>query len=833
MATRSNLALLGIWILVAQAFSQGSVVRNGGFEDLDDTGKALHWANSRVEALEDGNHVMLVPFTWGFNQTCEVGPNVRYLLSMDVKRRRGPSAARLAVSVRDKDGNKLTSSDVRHAFVGDDWETARGLVATSADAVSAIVYVLTLDKDRNSAFLCDNVRMVPLGSAPGVTGRVWNLPDPLYEPLLGAEPPGLVREGAMVWSHMLYIDQLRDVAARMGREFSEEGTFAHLGEKRLHPIRVPAGPLYRKHGVTCAIYPGSTARGTGSILHPRSFEHYLDQVRKVLAEHRDQVWAIFAQDGAEEHAIRQIVNIGKTPTADADFLKSVDEEIRAMFGFGKYGLPGGTGAEESFRWIAFRRWVNARFRERHERLSKLVRDGWPGVRLISTDPMGRLSPFEFSLQTDLFDIFTQQFLPRSNPTRCPVGLYVKLIADLTGKEVWPCVHVENYAYPTTPDEVRELYSQVWRNGGSGFHLYIPDTANARKKKGDTRLTQWGSPRRYRAILEIIDRASKQNRLQSPADEGCRVFYCNYAHMAFANPSSIQDPMESCYTLLGPVARSWFTIVDEHRLVHPLSNTPPKVIYLPYARIMDRATRERLEGFVEGGGTLVVGDPAAFSYDIDGTTSVSARDRLVGARIGGGGAGRCHVGTDTVPSAAPGRGLPAEAAAAVHAVKDGACPRHRGARALRRRVTGHHAEAPRQRSSHLFRRFAVHCSHAGRNRLAGLLRRIAEGARLLDRARHLAVHVPAFRDCGRAGAGRRVPDQQPRRVARGAAASGEEPGHAGDVRPVACPGWHGRLRRGCGDRLQQRGLDGSGGLAGAREAKGRGLPAVRGTAGEVG
>jgi hypothetical protein len=108
---------------------------------------------------------------------------------------------------------------------------------------------------------------------------------------------------------------------------------------------------------------------------------------------------------------------------------------------------------------------------------------------------------------EFFDIFTQQFLPCSNPTRCPLGLYVKLIADLTGKEVWPCVHVENYAYSTTPDEVRELYSQVWRNGGSGFHLYLPDTANARKKKGDTRLTEFGSPPRYRAILEIIDRAS--------------------------------------------------------------------------------------------------------------------------------------------------------------------------------------------------------------------------------------------------------------------------------------------------------------------------------------
>ena len=615
------------------AAEQTSVVVNGDFEQLDENGKAVGWENSRVEQLPDGNHVMRVPFTWSFNQVFEVQPNTQYLLTMDIKRHRGPSGARMSVGVRDTEDNRVGSAGMFHSFTSDDWETARGLLVTPTGAHHAILYVLTVDKDKNSDFHCDNVRVTPIGSAEGVTGRVWNMPDPLYEELLGDEPPGLVREGAMIWSHMLYVNQLRDVAARMGRRYSEDETYAHLAEHKLHPIRVPNDPLYAVHGVTTAIYPRHTAPETHTMLHPDSIAFYVDKARVTLTDYPGQIWAIFAQDEAEEHALREIMALSKEPPEGYEYLAQIEREVREQYGSGKFGLPTGEGPDEPFRWIAFRRWVNGRFRERHRRLAELVHELDPQVRLISTDPMGQLSPYEFSLQADLFDIFTHQFLPRSNPSRCSLGLFTKLVVDLTGKEFWPCVHVENYAYPTKPDEVRELYSQVWRNGGSGFHLYIPDTANAGKKKGDTRLTEFGSPRRYRAILEIIERASTQNRLKFPADEGCRVLYSNYSHMAFASPRGASDPIEACYTLLGPTARSWFTFIDEHRLGAPISDTRPTAIYLPTARITDADTRNRLTSFVREGGTLVVADPQAFEYDITGEDTSDSRAELVGAELG--------------------------------------------------------------------------------------------------------------------------------------------------------------------------------------------------------
>ncbi len=133
------------------------ILVNGGFEQLDERSGAVGWKNSRVEQLPDGNHVLVVPFTWGFNQTFRIRPNTRYLLSMDVKRRRGPSAARMSLGVKNAEGKTISSAGFCHAFQTDGWETARGLLVTTAEARQAILYVLTLDKDKRSEFLCDNV----------------------------------------------------------------------------------------------------------------------------------------------------------------------------------------------------------------------------------------------------------------------------------------------------------------------------------------------------------------------------------------------------------------------------------------------------------------------------------------------------------------------------------------------------------------------------------------------------------------------------------------------------------------------------------------------------
>jgi hypothetical protein len=625
-------------LLASAAFGQSeSIVVNGDFEQLDDAGKAVGWEISDVEQMPDGNHVNLVPFSWGHRQIIDVEPNTRYLIRMDIKHHHGPSPARLVFNVTDADENKLTSSSNVMDFDGDDWQTMYVMVNTPSNAAAASLYTLTLLKDGKSAFYCDNVSVAAMGRAPASTSRVFEVADPLYESLLSDQPPGLVAEGPMVWRHMVFADQLRDVAKRMGLRYSEEETHAHLAAHNMHPIyqSMPEhdAALLSKHGVTVALYPREKPADAVSLLHPDSIAYYFERARDVLANHPDMVWAVFAQDEATEHAIREILKL-RDESPDDPFFQQTDQAVRERFGFGRYGIP--TAADdddEPFRWIAFRRWINATFRERHEKLKAMVDEFAPHARMISTDPMDQLAPYEFSRQSHLFDIFTQQYLPLSDPSRHALGLYTKIMADITGKEMWPCVHVENYAYPTTPDEVHAMYSQMFRNGGSGFHLYIPDTRNAALKTNDTRLTAWGSPRRYRAILEIMAIAAKQNKLRFPADEGCRILFTQISYMPGRSARSFQAPLEACYNLLGPATRSWFTFIDEYRLEHPLGDTPPRVIYLPFAGVVDSDTRDRLGAFVRNGGTLIVGDPNAFSHDPDGSATAAYRQQLVGAKRG--------------------------------------------------------------------------------------------------------------------------------------------------------------------------------------------------------
>jgi hypothetical protein len=636
IARQVTFACAVLWIAAA-AGAQDNLVVNGDFEQLDENNHAVGWEASSIETLDDGNHVNLIPFSWSHRQVIDVEPNTRYLIRMDIKHHHGPSPARLVFNVHGEDETRLASSSNVAAFDGSDWQTMYVMCDTPTGAATASLYILTLIKDGKSAFYCDNVSVVPVGRIPAAAGRVQQVPDPLYEPLLSDEPPGLVAEGPMVWRHMVFADQLRDVAARMGRRYSEDETFAHLGEYNMHPIYQSMSEhdleLLTRHGVTVALYPREKPADAASLLHPDSIAFYLNNARDFLTNHPDRVWAVFAQDEATEHAIREILKL-RDESPDDPFLAQTDQAVRDEFGFGRYGIPtGADDGDEPFRWVAFRRWINATFRRRHETLKAMVDQLAPHARMISTDPMDQIAPYEFSHQSHLFDIFTQQYLPLADPSRQTLGFYTKIMADLTGKEAWPCVHVENYAYPTTPAEVHAMYSQMFRNGGSGFHLYIPDTRNAPHKKNDTRLTEWGSPRRYRAILQILALAAKQNKLRFPDDEGCRVLYPQMSYMPGRSARSFQAPLEACYHLIGPGIRSWFTFIDEYRLANPINDTPVRAIYLPFAGVVDRATRENIDRFVRGGGTLIVADPNAFAHDPDGSSTAAYRDKLVGASRG--------------------------------------------------------------------------------------------------------------------------------------------------------------------------------------------------------
>jgi hypothetical protein len=59
----------------------------------------------------------------------------------------------------------------------------------------------------------------------------------------------------------------------------------------------------------------------------------------------------------------------------------------------------------------------------------------------------------------------------------------------------------------------------------------------------------------------------------------------------------------------------------------------KIIYLPLATYADRSLADGLTAWVEAGGTLVCGDPLAFSWAPDGSDLSDTRESLFGVKTG--------------------------------------------------------------------------------------------------------------------------------------------------------------------------------------------------------
>jgi len=472
--------------------------------------------------------------------------------------------------------------------------------------------------------------------------RSWVLSDPLFEEVLSDEPPGLRREGVLIWGHLNDVSLLRETAKRFAVRYTEDEAYREHGLHGLHLIghavrqRVPGDPWTRWNVTNVPVSP-QTAPEVSWILDPRSIDYHIEFMEKVLTMSHPLVWGLFAGDELDGHALRQGAQLMAKP-GDYSYIKQADEEVRQEYGGGKWGIPAGIREQDPnpYKWIAYRRWCNAKMRQRHRRLHELVRRYEPDMPIVSADAEGGLHPYEWSSQAEYFDIFTAQYAPRGNPWRAEVGCMSKIISDLTGKEFWPAAHVENYRIAPTPEETVEELSQVFRNGGSGLHFFLPDTANGPKLVGDTRSCYFGSPRRWHTLMNLVDLLRSMPIPKYPEYERTAVLF-NDDTLA-ATPYDAERPYaentEACYTTLGPVARSWFRFVDCAQVIAwPALRDRFDIIYVPAARYQRTEVVSKLRAFVAAGGTLICGDCHAFETDILGNDTVSARTELFGVTVG--------------------------------------------------------------------------------------------------------------------------------------------------------------------------------------------------------
>ena len=480
--------------------------------------------------------------------------------------------------------------------------------------------------------------------------RSWIVPDPLYEELLSDEPPGLRSQGSLVWAHLLDLPMGRPAAVRfatryvsddMHRDHSLSGFRLVSSEpgraddpeavRRWNLTDVPEGPLPRPPPGEPWPWP----------LDPDALDLYFTSIESYLvSDAADNMWGIYSGDEHDDGCVHNAARLMRNPEGYT-YIHEVDKLVRETYGGGRWGLPKGNRNHDPnpYKWIALYRWTNAGLRDRQRRLSELIQEKAPRLVVVSVDPSGGLYPSEYSLMAPYADVFTHQvgYPDGSHRWRAGVGGLSKIMTDLTGKEFWPCAHIERYNYPDAkPAEVLEEFSQVFRNGGTGLHLFLPDISGGGQLVGDTRTTWFGSPRRYHTIMAATRFIRTMPKLKMPDYERTAVLYNDDTLGARPHdgPMTTPETILACYTMLGPVARSWFKFIDCPQVLSiPSLNDRFDTIYLPVARYQRPPIVERLRNFVEAGGTLICGDPAAFETDHLGNPTTAARKEIFGVTVG--------------------------------------------------------------------------------------------------------------------------------------------------------------------------------------------------------
>ncbi|HEY3298342.1 MAG TPA: sugar-binding protein [Armatimonadota bacterium] len=500
---------------------------------------------------------------------------------------------------------------------------------------------LDINSNGSSVFKAEND--VAAISAPE---RVWKVKDPLYKELLSSNPPGDQRYGSIYWLHTYSQNELANFGKEYGIRYSNDEAIKELRDAKLLALCGTSQfkdeyfvRMLDKYKVKVLFVPDLThwsapdapkSWNASFLLDPRSRAQYFNDLNDGLSKWHKYIWGVYSGDEVDNYVMHQAVELYAEHRDDYPFIRDVNEQVKNKYGDGKYGIPESLRDTNPYRWIALRRWVMVYLNEWQKDVYSTVKREDPEIRVISMDPPGDHRPVSFDRAAPYFDIATHQLYPPTDPNRQQFGFITKLVSDLTGKPTWPCTHVEHYAFSTTLDEVRELMSQVTRNGGKSFHFWLKDQVGNLSDSGFLMATKWSFPDRWRLLKDINTLNATMNEVAIPTDPDIAVFYSEDHYSAFGEIQGRPNEPEWAYTFFGPVARTWFKFVNDNMVEDGTTDLSMfKVVVIPAAKYERRIAAEALLKYVTDGGTLVIGDPAAFTTDVNGEPLTDVRATLIG------------------------------------------------------------------------------------------------------------------------------------------------------------------------------------------------------------
>ncbi len=465
--------------------------------------------------------------------------------------------------------------------------------------------------------------------------------NPLYRELLGDEPAGLAKRGSLTWVHGLVDPYMRPFAMQYGTRYVSDEMYKMFADEKLQVIInqmfiTSKYHAYYKNGVAngmkFVVFPMGSAskehRHTPFLPDPAVQAEYMKDI-DALGQYKDNIFAVFWGDEAVDFIERDALEFFHKKRDSYEFIRNADAEIKEKYGFGKYGIPESADDRNPYRWIAFRHWLNDKLVDFYRRAYQKVKSISPELLVVSDDPTARQDMvYGYSDFAGTCDILTHQLYPLKDPEVECFGFLTKYIADLSGmREIWPVMHVEEYACSFTPEETLEKISESIRCGANGIHWFFNDTTNLRAGKKYLHCEYYGAPDRWQVELGAAKELEKMNRLRFPEPD-CAVFAPEPTMRAYPGADPIPTRALYLHSYLARGAGAWYKFINEGTMKNTKLQQY-KVIMTADAEYVSKDALKSIMDYVDGGGTLLVLDPEAFSFTPAGDSLASERAEFLG------------------------------------------------------------------------------------------------------------------------------------------------------------------------------------------------------------
>ncbi|MCM8805054.1 MAG: beta-galactosidase trimerization domain-containing protein [Candidatus Omnitrophica bacterium] len=204
------------------------------------------------------------------------------------------------------------------------------------------------------------------------------------------------------------------------------------------------------------------------------------------------------------------------------------------------------------------------------------------------------------------------------------GFGTKLLKDLGNvKPVITVCQAFHYAgYTPTPDDLREWVSQALKMGAVRIEFYED-------------YERYRHPELYKEMIRLSKVITSMNKVNVPddPDTGIIVSLDSEAAKNVTGECLSGDEIYAAYSILGEKIGSWFEFVSDRQLERGEKDLKKyKIVYLPLGKYMTRQSVKKIVNYVKNGGVLVITDPLAFEYNIDGSSLANYREDITGVKI---------------------------------------------------------------------------------------------------------------------------------------------------------------------------------------------------------